>query len=82
MRKLLITYQLTSERVDKLLLSLYIAERLSTCQLVLSPTGHLDLTLRPLGEVGSGSEVDKCLYIRQLFLNILKYTENICSLHA
>ena len=82
MRKLLITYQLTSERVDKLLLSLYIAERLSTCQLVLSPTGHLELTLRPLGEVGSGSEVDECLYIRQLFLNILKYTGNICSLHA
>ena len=74
--------QLTSEQVDKLLLSLYIADRLSTCQLVLSPTGHLELTLRPLGEFGSGSEVDECLYIRQLFLNILKYTGNICSLHA
>lgn len=82
MRKLLITYQLTSEQVDKLLLSLYIAERLSTCQLVLSPTGHLELTLRPWGEVGSGIEVDECLLIRQLFLNIPKYTGNTCSLHA
>ena len=74
--------QLTSEQVDKLLLSLYIADRLSTCQLVLSPTGHLELTLRPLGEVGSGIEVDECLLIRQIFLNILKYIGNTCSLHA